>query len=126
VDFGEGEAGSGLLVDELTEVGLTTDEAEWDSLLSAESGEEADHFDGVDVVGNADELGSAFLNELGNVVESVFDVEGLGGLGLLSLGSGISGESLLLGSASFGAVLGEEFEEFTGYKARKLLVYSVI
>lgn len=126
MDFGEGEAGSGLLVDELTEVGLTTDEAEWDSLLSAESGEEADHFDGVDIVGNADELGSAFLNELGNVVETVFDVEGLGGLGLLSLGSGISGESLLLGSASFGAVLGEEFEEFTGYNTRILLVYSVI
>jgi len=30
VDFGESEAGSGLLVDELTEVGLASDEAEGD------------------------------------------------------------------------------------------------
>ena len=80
VDFGEGEAGSGLLVDELTEVCLSSDEAEGDVLLSAESGEEADHFDGVNIVGNNDELGLVLFDEGGNVVKTELEVAWLGGL----------------------------------------------
>jgi len=115
VDFGEGEAGSGLLVDELTEVCLSSDEAEGNILLSAESGEEADHFDGVNIVSDNDELGLVLFDESGNVVETVFDVERLGSLGLVTLGGGISGQSSLLLSARFRAVLGEELEELAGF-----------
>jgi len=112
VDGGEGDAGSGLLVDKLTKVGLSTDEAVWDTTLSAESGEEAHHLDGVNVVGNDNELGGLLLNECGDVVESEFDVDGLGtGVGVTTSG-GLKSVLLLL--AGFGRVLGEELGELGG------------
>jgi len=114
VHLSEGEAGGGLQVDEFAQVGLASDEAEWHSLLSAESGEEADHLDGVDVVGDDNEFGGSILNQLGHVVETKLDVEGLGAGGLVSLGSSRCLQSSLLFSAGLGAVFGEQFKEFTG------------
>jgi hypothetical protein len=113
VDFGESEAGGGLLVDKFTEVSLTSEEAEWDTLLSAESGEEADHFNWVNIVSDDNHLGGAFFNKGGNVVETVLDDEGLGS-DLLVLLSSEGFESLLFGGSSLGAVLSEQFEEFAG------------
>lgn len=113
VDIGEGDAGSGLLVDELANVGLSADEAEGDSLLSAESGEEDDHLDGVDVVGDDDKLGLVLLNEGGHMVETELEVDGLvtlgGGTGSLGV------ESLALLRSGLGAVFGEEFKELAAY-----------
>jgi len=114
VDTAEGDTGGGLLVDESTEGSLSTDEAVSDGLLSAEGGEEAHDLDGIDIVGNDNELGGTVFNELGNVVESELEEDGL------SSGLGISGssrlESVVLGLSGLGRVLGEELEEVSGLR----------
>ena len=112
VDFGQGDGGGGLHVHELAKVGLTADEAEWHVLLAAKGGQVDDALNGVDVVGNDDELGLVLLNQGGDVVESVLDVHGLGSLGVLGLSSGLEAELLLL--LGLGGVLGEELEELGG------------
>ncbi len=90
LDFGQSEAGSGLLVDELSESCLSFDEGIGDSLLSAESRQEAHHLDGINVVSDDNKLGFVEFNQFGNVVETELDVDWLGGLelgfSLLSLG----------------------------------------
>lgn len=112
VDCSEGNAGSGLLVNEFTEVSLSTDEAEGDILLSAEIWEMDDEFDWVNIVGNDDELGFAFFDKGGHVVETELDMDWLGGLfstfGLLL-------KSQLLFSTGFWGVFGKQFKELGGY-----------
>lgn len=76
-DLSEGDAGSGLGVDELTESGLSLDEAIWDSLLSAESWEEDHHLEWIDIVGNDNHLGLVFFNKGGDVVETVLEEDWL-------------------------------------------------
>jgi len=95
-DFSESDAGSGLLVDELAEACLTLDEGEGDTLLSAESGEESEELNGVNVVSHNNKLGLTLLNKLGNVVETELDDNGLGGL--LGISTTLLGLSLLLKS----------------------------
>jgi len=110
VDFGQGNAGSGLGVDQLSEVGLAAHEAVWDSLLSAESREVHDQLNGVDVMGDDDELGLVLLNEGSDVVEAELEVDGLGGLGSGTvLGSILEAELLLL--SGLGRVFGKQFKE---------------
>lgn len=75
-----GDAGSGLLVDELTESCLTLDEAVGDTLLSAESWEESHNFKWLNVVGNNDELGLTFFNEGSHVVKTELENVWLGAL----------------------------------------------
>ena len=72
-------------------------------------------------MGDNDELGSAVFDELGNVVETIFDVEGLGSHGLLTLGGGISTQSGLLFGTRLRAVLGEELEKLGGYSKTNLI-----
>jgi len=116
-DLGEGNAGSGLGVAELSESCFTSDEAEWDVVLSAESWQENHDLEWVNIVGHDDELGFAFLDECGDVVETEFEVLWL--WGGVSLGGALSGfsfsdeSSFLLGSGLWG-VLGEELEELGG------------
>lgn len=110
VHGGECNASGSLHVDEFTEVGLSADEAVRNIKLAAEGGEEDDHLDGVDIVGNHDELGLLGLNELGDVVKSEFDV-----VGLVTLISGlVSGElrkTCLLFDAGLGHIFAEDFKE---------------
>ena len=92
-----------------------------------------DEFDGLDVVGDDDELGLVVLNECGDVVEALLEHERLLGsvLGLVllegfSLGLSISGDlglgfgfGLLTGLLillGLGRVLGEQLEELLGYE----------
>ena len=110
LDFGQGEAGGGLLVDQLPESRLPLDEAVGDPLLPAEGGEEDHEFDGVDVVSHNHELGLAEFDEFGDVVETELDVDGLGSLlGLVVLlafvGFGLLQESRLLVLLGLGTVL---------------------
>jgi hypothetical protein len=72
-DFSESQAGSSLFVDELAESCLSLDEGIGDTLLSAESREENQEFDGFNIVSHNDELGLTFFNELGNVVKTVLN-----------------------------------------------------
>jgi len=116
-DIGEGNAGSGLGVAELSESCFTSDEAEWDVVLSAESWQENHDLEWVNIVGHDDELGFAFLDESGDVVETEFEVEwlwsGVSGSGTLS-GFSFSNESVLLLLSGLWGVLGEELEELGG------------
>lgn len=79
-DFSESDASGGLLVDELAEASLTLNEGEGDSLLSAESREESEEFNGVNVVSNNNELSLTLFNEFSDVVETELDNNWLGGL----------------------------------------------
>lgn len=110
VHLSEGNAGSGLGVHELAEVGLAADEGERNTLLSAESGQMDHDLDGVDIVGNHDELGLVLLNEGGDVVKTELDVHGLGGLGSTLILSSLL-KSVLLLLSSLGGVLGKQFKE---------------
>lgn len=95
-DISHGDAGSGLLVDELTESSLALDEAVGNTLLSAESGEETHELDGLNVVSDNDELGLALLNESGNVVKT--ELEHVWLSTLLGVTAGLLGLSFLLES----------------------------
>lgn len=108
-------AGSSLQVDEFAKVCLATDEAEGHTLLSAKSGQMDNELDGIDVVGDDDELGLVLFNKSGYVVQAKLEVHGL-----LSLFSGSRGLStclsLLLKSSGLllvglRHVLGEQFKE---------------
>jgi len=106
----ECNTGGGLHVDEFTEVGLSTDEAVGDIELAAEGGEEDDHLDGVNIVGDHDELGLLGLNELGDVVKTELDVVGLVTL-ISGLVSGELSQTRLLFDASLGHIFAENFKE---------------
>jgi len=69
-NFGKGDAGSGLGSAKLSESSLGLDEAEWDTLLSAESREEDHDFSWINIMGHDDELGFAFFDEGGDVVKT--------------------------------------------------------
>jgi hypothetical protein len=60
--LGQGDAGGGLGVAELSESGLTLDNAVWNLLLSAESWKVDHHLEWVDIVGNDNKLGLTLLN----------------------------------------------------------------
>jgi len=102
-------------VDEFTKSRLTLDEAVWDFLLSAEGWEPHDELNWVDIVSNDDELGLLVLDEVSDVVETVFQDVWLGSLVLLVsvLNLVLSGsqKSLLLLFLAFSGVLGEKSEE---------------
>ena len=117
--LGEGNASSGLHVAELAEVGLSADEAEGDTLLSAESGKVNNHLDGVDIVGNHNHLGLVLLDESGNVVETELKKDGL----LTLVSSSTAGTSLSkslktlnLLLLAFWGVLGEELKKLGSYR----------
>ena len=81
-DILESEDGSGLLVDDRAETSLALDDDVGDTHLAAESREEDDELDGVDIVGDDHKRRLLGLNEGNAVVETVLDEERL--LGVLS------------------------------------------
>ena len=78
VDSGQGDAGSILLVDELSKIGFAADKGERNVLSSAKRWEMDNELNWINIVGDNDELGFAFFNEGGHVVETKLDVNGLG------------------------------------------------
>ena len=82
-----------LLVDDCAETSLALDDGVRDTHLLAERRQEDDELDGVDIVGDNNEVGLLRLDESNTVVETVLDEEGL--LRVLSL-------SLLLLSSGLG------------------------
>jgi hypothetical protein len=110
VDFGQSNAGSVLHVAELTEVGLSADEAVRNVLSAAKSGQVDHNLNGVNVVSDHNELGGTLFDEGGDVVKTELDVDGLGSLaGTTSLSSLL--EAVLLLGLGLGHVLSEELEE---------------
>ena len=117
VDLGESNTGGGLAVNKLSEGGLVLDDAVRNILGSAEAGQEGHELDGLNIVGNDNELGLTFLNEGGDVVETELEDNGLG-TDLVGLVSTLSGFSLLLESSflvssGLGLVSVEELEELS-------------
>jgi len=110
LDVGEGDASGGLGVAELSESSLGLDEAEWDSLLSAESREEDHNLSWVNIMGHDDELGFTLLDEVGNVVKTELKNVWLITTGLSFLLGSLLESFLLLLSGLWG-ILGEELEE---------------
>ena len=110
LDVGEGDASGGLGVAELSESSLGLDEAEWDSLLSAESREEDHNLSWVNIMGHDDELGFTLLDEVGNVVKTELKNVWLISTGLSFLLGSLLESFLLLLSGLWG-ILGEELEE---------------
>lgn len=113
-DLGQSQNGGGLLVDNGTQTSLALDNGVRDTHLAAESGQEDNQLNGVDVVGDQDEGSLLVLDQANNVVETVLDVVRLLGdiLLLLALGDGggLLDETLLLLGLGLRAVLGEELE----------------
>ena len=115
IDTGQADAGGSLLVDESTELSLTSNDGVSDTHLVAESGEPHNKFEGIDVVGNQNNL-SLLLDELGDVVETVLGDEdvllGFDGLAF-SFSLGLLNTLGLLFSSSLGSILGEETEDIS-------------
>ena len=137
LDFLDSDNSGGLLVNYSTETGLALDDDVGDTHLAAESGDEDDKFDGIDIMGDDDESGLLGLDEGNDVVKAILHEQGLLGvlyrtrvrdrttmrieeiyLGvlLLILGSGSGGgqKTGLLVLFGFGAVLVKELEELSG------------
>jgi hypothetical protein len=117
-DLSESDAGGSLGVDELAEACLALDEGEGDALLSAESGEESEELNGVDVVSHNNELRLALLNELGHVVQAELDNNWLGsllGISITDLSLSLLLESGLLLLVRLGDVFTEQFKELRCY-----------
>jgi len=117
-DFGESEDGSSLLVNDRTETSLALDYGVWDTHLAAESGEEDDKLNWVNIVGDEDQRSLLVLNQTNDVVQSVLDsvwflADILGLLTLLDSGSLLQ-ETFLLLRLGFRAVLVEELEGLGG------------
>ena len=115
VHIGESDAGGSLEVDELSEGGFAADEAEWGSLLSAESWEMDHQLNWVNIVSNDNNLGLSFLNKGGDVVETELEKLWLVSLvsafaSLLSLSQLL--ESLGLFFSGLWRVLCEKFNQF--------------
>ena len=118
IDTGQADAGGSLLVNESTELSLTSNDGVSNTHLVAESREPHNEFEGIDVVSNQNDLSLLLLDELGDVVETEVDVVGrtlvLNGLAFNFSLSLLSQTSLLL-SSSLGGILSEETEDISGY-----------
>jgi len=108
-DIGNCNAGGGLQVAKLSEVSFSADEAEGDTLLSAESRKEDYHLDWVDVMGDNDEFGLVLFDEGGNVVKAELEMVWLGGLAGTSFGFFL--QTFLLVLLGLWAVFAEQFKE---------------
>lgn len=74
--FSNGDAGSGLAVNKLSESSLSLNETVRDALLSAESRKVDHQFDWVNIMSHHDKLGFALFNELGHMVQTELDNNG--------------------------------------------------
>lgn len=101
-------------MDDCAETCLALHNGVRDTHLAAESGQEDDQLNGVNVVGDQDEGSLLVLNQANNVVETVLDSVRLLGDVLLLLalldGGGLLQETLLLLNLGLRAVLVQELE----------------
>lgn len=116
----QGDDSGSLLVNDCAQSSLVLDNDVGDTHLSAQSGQEDDELDGVDVVGDDDQGSLLGFDEGDTVVETVLGEQGLlavlGGVsGLVgSLGLGFLQQSGLLLLLGFGLVLVEQLEQLGG------------
>lgn len=110
-----------LLVHDSAQTSLALDDAVRDTHLAAQSRQEDNQLDGVDVMGDENQRSLLVLNQANDVVETVLDGVGLLAhiLLLLALGNGggLTVQTLLLLGLGLGAVLVEELEGLGGQVA---------
>merc|ERR1712241_926586 len=117
LDRSKSETSAGLPSSDTSKPSLVLDDAVGDSHLAAQGGQEQNELNGVDVVGDDDELSFLLLDEPGHVVDSLTDHgSALGGSILLSSGTSFSASNqpLLLSLAGLGAVLVHKLEQLGG------------
>lgn len=73
LDVGDGKYRGGLLVDQVTETALTLNNAVRNAHLSAEGREPDDELNRVNIMGNDDQFGLLLLNQIGDVIQTVFN-----------------------------------------------------
>jgi hypothetical protein len=114
------ERGGGLLVDDLAETSLALHNDVRDAHLAAQSRQPQNEFNGIDIVGDYDELGALALNQSGDVVDAELDNHwGLASIDLVtglsgSLGGGSSLQTGSLVLLRLRLVLSQELEERGG------------
>jgi len=105
-------------VDDRAESSLAFNYGVWDTHLAAESWQEDDKLNWVNIVRNEDERSLLVLNQANNVVETVLDSVWLFAdillLLALSNGGSLLGETLLLLSLGLRSVLVEKLESLSG------------
>jgi len=130
IDIHHSDGGGSLLSDEKSESGLALDDGVWHAHLSAEGREPDDDLNGINIMGDHNELRLFLLNQSGDVVDTILHVvwllgafgRGGGGGRGLSLGSlsllgsllGNSEQALLLRGSVLGSVLSQELEKNGG------------
>jgi len=115
--LGQSNDRGNLLANELSQPGSSLNNNIGNILLAAKGGEPQDELDGVNIVGNDNQLGTVGLNERSDVVDSRDDGKGaLDSVQRLSLGLGVSelGKALFLLELGLGAVLVEQAEQLKG------------
>ena len=124
-EVSEGDNGSGLFMDQLSEAGLVLDDGIGNIKGLAKGRQEDDSLDGINISSNKDQLGLLLFNEVGDVVKS--ELKGNGSFSLFSLFV----LDLFLGSCSksvgflfsgFRGVFSEDFNELRGWVKILLLV----
>jgi len=113
-EVGQGNDGGGLLVDQLSESSLVSNNGVRDVEGLAEGREENNSLDGVDVASDEDQLSSFLLNKVSNVVETEFKGDGLISLFILlilSLVSGSVSESVGFLLSGLRGILSQNFVE---------------
>jgi len=117
LDVSDGEAGAVLPASHTTEASLVLHDAIGNAHLAAKSGEEENELDGIDVIGDADQLRLLFLHERRHGVNAVADHGGaLGGGVALAIGAGLGtlAKTILLLLLGLGAVLVQKLEQLGG------------
>lgn len=116
LDLGDGKSRGGLLVDNSTQTSLALDNAVGHTHLAAQSRQEDNQLDRVNVVSNHNQLSLLLFDQGRDVVQTVLDDDRLVGLhNLLALGlsSGKSPKTFALLNLGFRAVLVQELEELS-------------
>lgn len=116
VDLGQAGNSGGLLVGQGAKTSLALDDGERNIHLSAEGRKPENKLDGVNIVGDEDELGLLLLNERCDVLEA--ELEGGrrssgGGSGLVGDGGGSLLNSLELSLLGLRLVLDQELEQLS-------------
>jgi hypothetical protein len=123
LDSGEGNNSAVLLTNQGTETSLGLENAEWNILLPAESGEPDNELNWVNIMSNDNQLSLLVLNGGSDLMETINQRNWLSLGGLFTRGLGLSDllETLLLLLLSLRGILLQELQELTSL----ILVQSV-
>lgn len=117
-EVSQSDDGSCLLVDQLAESSFVLDNGVRDVHALAKSREENDIFNRVDIASDKNQLSLFLFNEVGNVVQTVFETDGLVallGVLLSSFSLGGSSKSVSFLFSGFGGVFSEDSDKLVGW-----------